>query len=358
MRHFLFNYLISIFAFAVLSSMASAAITEVYGTGHTWPTDDKWIVIPSLNDPHDGSIGEGFDFVGDATNPCAYKYYDQATKYMYFRIRVHIATYTGYNGTIWIYIDYTGDNVVDYAFAWDSAATPISKHGLEMMVKTTNVGPTWSDVRMGDLDGNGADKLTTPGSADFAYSVDATAKDGYIRFVDGQATTNFGTTSFVDFAISNSYLTTNTLLNCNTQTWKIQLGSRDNANDHNAASSDISGANTPASPSSNFSASFPTAVSLVYFKAIAMQDHISIQWKTATELDNAGFHIWKSEIANGKYEKITGFIIPSQGGSTWGSEYSYDDFQVIPGKTYHYQLQDIDYAGKSAFHGPVTVTLE
>jgi hypothetical protein len=78
-----------------------------------------------------------------------------------------------------------------------------------------------------------------------------------------------------------------------------------------------------------------------------------IEWATASEIENAGFHIWRSELKDGTYERISGFIVPSQGGPAQGAEYSYNDFSIIPGKIYYYKLEDIDYSGKSKFHGPV-----
>ena len=31
----------------------------------------------------------------------------------------------------------------------------------------------------------------------------------------------------------------------------------------------------------------------------------------------------------------------------------YEDLDVVPGRTYYYELEDIDYSGISTFHGPV-----
>jgi hypothetical protein len=100
----------------------------------------------------------------------------------------------------------------------------------------------------------------------------------------------------------------------------------------------------------------PTVIELVYFKAKNVGNHILLEWKTASEIDNAGFHTWRKEKKDAEYTRITEFIIPAEGGATWGAKYSYKDVKVTPGKTYYYKLEDIDNSGASAFHGPVQVT--
>jgi hypothetical protein len=64
--------------------------------------------------------------------------------------------------------------------------------------------------------------------------------------------------------------------------------------------------------------------------------------------------VWRSDTKDGEYRRITGFVIPSQGGPSQGAKYSYNDFGAVAGQTCWYKLEDIDYNGKSAFHGPIT----
>ncbi len=94
-------------------------------------------------------------------------------------------------------------------------------------------------------------------------------------------------------------------------------------------------------------------IELLSFDAIAKDGYILLLWETATEIDNAGFHLWRSEKKDGEYTRITGFIIPSQGGPTQGARYEYRDFSIVPEKQYFYKLEDIDYHGQSTFHGPI-----
>ena len=101
----------------------------------------------------------------------------------------------------------------------------------------------------------------------------------------------------------------------------------------------------------------PLLVELVSFSAEALEDRVLLTWETASEIDNVGFHLWRSDAKDGEYLQITDLLIPAQGGPTWGAAYAYEDFDVEPGLTYFYELEDIDYSGTSTFHGPVSATL-
>ena len=99
-----------------------------------------------------------------------------------------------------------------------------------------------------------------------------------------------------------------------------------------------------------------TVVDLVYFRvAIALPDRVTLQWQTASETDNAGFHIWLSEKEAGDFVRITDKLIPAEGGPMWGADYAFEDTSVHPGRVYSYELEDLDNGGASTFHGPVKV---
>jgi len=100
----------------------------------------------------------------------------------------------------------------------------------------------------------------------------------------------------------------------------------------------------------------PLLVVLTSFRAWNSGDAVILQWETATEIDNAGFHVWRAETPDGDYIRVTHYLIPAEGGATWGSIYFYEDDDVLDGRTYYYKLEDIDYSGVSTFHGPVFVS--
>ncbi len=100
----------------------------------------------------------------------------------------------------------------------------------------------------------------------------------------------------------------------------------------------------------------PTAVELIAFTADAGPDHITLAWQTASETDNEGFNLWRSQAAGGEYTQLNAALIPAQGNADIGASYSYTDADVLKGVTYYYKLQDVDIHGHTTFHGPVSAT--
>jgi len=75
-----------------------------------------------------------------------------------------------------------------------------------------------------------------------------------------------------------------------------------------------------------------------------------VSWRTASEVDVAGFRLYRAEQPEGPFVSLTQQMIPANGDPFGGREYSYLDSQVLPGRMYSYQLEDIDIQGKSSFH--------
>jgi len=84
-------------------------------------------------------------------------------------------------------------------------------------------------------------------------------------------------------------------------------------------------------------------------KATPGDSEINLRWTTESEIDNAGFNIWRTE----GFKKVNERMIPADGSPTDGAEYDFVDNWVINGKRYFYLLEDVDLAGISTFHGPV-----
>ena len=99
-----------------------------------------------------------------------------------------------------------------------------------------------------------------------------------------------------------------------------------------------------------------TLINLSSFTATPKFSKVIIQWSTESEIDNAGFNIFRSTSETGEYLKINDSLIPAQGSANQGSSYEFADKDVKNRKTYYYKLEDIDLNGMSTFHGPVTAT--
>ncbi|OQY43389.1 MAG: hypothetical protein DRR08_30380 [Candidatus Parabeggiatoa sp. nov. 2] len=113
---------------------------------------------------------------------------------------------------------------------------------------------------------------------------------------------------------------------------------------------------------------FPTTPRLVELDsvmALAAGGNVALGWTTASEIGNAGFHIWRArKAADGEQveytlpngialtdvkKPLTEALIPTQGVSHNGVTYSYEDTSVTSG-TYYYAIVDIDFNGKVTPH--------
>lgn len=100
----------------------------------------------------------------------------------------------------------------------------------------------------------------------------------------------------------------------------------------------------------------PTVITLITFTTTPKASIVVVEWSTETEIDNAGFNLYRAESENGNYIKINASLIFANGSSTQGSSYEFADMGVQNRKTYWYKLEDIDLSGTSTFHGPVSAT--
>jgi len=101
----------------------------------------------------------------------------------------------------------------------------------------------------------------------------------------------------------------------------------------------------------------PTSVELVSFEASAIKNAVNLEWLTASELDNAGFNLYRADAAEGDYMKINSAMIPAEGDAFHGADYLYVDRDVSRGETYYYKLEDVSIHGTSSFNGPVDATV-
>jgi hypothetical protein len=98
-----------------------------------------------------------------------------------------------------------------------------------------------------------------------------------------------------------------------------------------------------------------SSVELVDFNVQFVKDllEVKVNWATASETDNLGFHVYRSHSDEGEYEKINEKIIPS----TKEGEYTFVDKSIEVGRTYYYKLIDVDIRGNEKEHGPIMVQI-
>lgn len=100
--------------------------------------------------------------------------------------------------------------------------------------------------------------------------------------------------------------------------------------------------------------SLPVQMSSV--TAISSQEGcIVLIWQTESEVNNAGFHVWRSEIEDSEYTRITTALIPGRGNASTAHEYTFIDRNVENGVIYWYKIEAVSTDGSSEFYGPITV---
>ncbi|MFQ5577207.1 MAG: lamin tail domain-containing protein [Anaerolineae bacterium] len=94
-----------------------------------------------------------------------------------------------------------------------------------------------------------------------------------------------------------------------------------------------------------------TAITLASFSAAVEGEDVTLAWQTGTEIDNAGFNLYRAASANGPWTKINSALIAAQGDPVAGAGYTFAD---RPGSgLFYYTLEDVDFNGQATRHGPL-----
>jgi hypothetical protein len=83
---------------------------------------------------------------------------------------------------------------------------------------------------------------------------------------------------------------------------------------------------------------------------------IRIDWETETEINTAGFNIYRSEAIDGEYVLLNDVLIPSNGNAVSGAQYSFTDENVVAGRTYFYRLEDVELDNTREQQAPIEFT--
>ena len=97
-----------------------------------------------------------------------------------------------------------------------------------------------------------------------------------------------------------------------------------------------------------------TVVRLASFEAAGRDRAVDLTWRTASELDNLGFHLYRSSSETGPWTRLDSSLIPGQGSSPVGASYSWRDSGLVNGARYFYLLEDVDASSQATSHGPVS----
>jgi hypothetical protein len=95
-------------------------------------------------------------------------------------------------------------------------------------------------------------------------------------------------------------------------------------------------------------------IELASFDYRLVDNDVKLLWRTATELNNAGFHIERSEDGR-NFSPIA--WVDGNGTTTAPKDYYYDDKDLRSGKTYYYRLRQLDIDGTFEVSPVVSATI-
>ena len=72
---------------------------------------------------------------------------------------------------------------------------------------------------------------------------------------------------------------------------------------------------------------------------------IVVNWTTKSEVNTAGFNLYRAGSASGPFVQINQVLIPAANDPITGGSYVFTDTNVVAGVSYYYQLEDVDLNG-------------
>ena len=90
----------------------------------------------------------------------------------------------------------------------------------------------------------------------------------------------------------------------------------------------------------------PLPVTLSHFRAQHTDDGVLLNWTTESEVDNAGFYIYRSETKDGEFKVVNPTMIQGAGTTGERNEYTWTDTTAKPNTVYYYRIEDVSFAGE------------
>ena len=89
----------------------------------------------------------------------------------------------------------------------------------------------------------------------------------------------------------------------------------------------------------------PLPIELSQFSARLFKDEVIINWTTESELNNAGFNIYRSTSRTKNFQRVNTKLIQGAGTTGQRSTYQFIDKTAQPDVSYYYRLEDVELTG-------------
>ena len=82
-----------------------------------------------------------------------------------------------------------------------------------------------------------------------------------------------------------------------------------------------------------------------HFRAEHTDAGVILNWTTESEVDNAGFYIYRSKTEDSEFKVVTPTMV--QGAGTIGerNQYTWTDTTAKPNTVYYYRIEDVSHSG-------------
>ncbi|HNX38918.1 MAG TPA: T9SS type A sorting domain-containing protein, partial [Candidatus Cloacimonadota bacterium] len=88
---------------------------------------------------------------------------------------------------------------------------------------------------------------------------------------------------------------------------------------------------------------------------ISAQNFVNLMWTTQSETGVSGYYIYRNIGTDVSQATLVSPLIPASNTSQT-QNYIFTDTEITDAGTYYYWLQNVDFDGSNAYHGPVTLT--
>ena len=89
----------------------------------------------------------------------------------------------------------------------------------------------------------------------------------------------------------------------------------------------------------------PLPVTLSHFRAQHTEAGVVLKWTTESEIDNAGFYIYRSRTKDGEFKAVNPTMIQGTGTTGERNAYTWTDTTAKSNTVYFYQIEDVSHAG-------------
>ena len=89
----------------------------------------------------------------------------------------------------------------------------------------------------------------------------------------------------------------------------------------------------------------PLPVTLSHFRAEHTDAGVTLKWTTESEVDNAGFYIYRSETEDSEFKVVNPTMVQGAGTTGERNEYTWTDTTAKPNTVYYYRIEDVSHAG-------------